>query len=98
MKAEPDHSCSLFWKLVESASRSPFPRVALERDLRSLEFEDLVQFQICLRSAIARAYCQPIAAAAYVMLGFLSDNALEDFAAWLLLGGRERFEVALRFP
>jgi hypothetical protein len=92
-----------FWSLVETARedvsgegvRWPSGSVigrALGVRLAQLPAERIVEFYYCYHRVVARAHQWGCCAAAYVIWGYISDDAFADFKAGLVGLGREAFE------
>lgn len=83
------------WRLIEDARLAASPRAWLKQRLEVMEFDEIARFNLGLQDTLAAARIPSLATAAYTILGFLSDDAFEDFTAWLVLQGKDRFEAAL---
>lgn len=58
----------------------------------------IVRFGTILHRLLARAYTFELLAANFIIQSYVSDDVFEDFRAWLIAQGRERFEAALADP
>lgn len=96
---------SEFWSLVEQARDEasggggwPSGAVvgqALAARLAQEPVERIVRFHRCFEGVVARAHRWELCAAAYVIWGYISDDAFGDFKAGLVGLGREAFEQAV---
>lgn len=87
-----------FWELIENSQVSDDPYEHLTESLRAAPADDIVAYQNILREKIAEACTFPILAANFVIQSYVSDDVFEDFRAWLVSKGRERFENAVSNP
>ncbi|MDG4809363.1 DUF4240 domain-containing protein [Micromonospora sp. WMMD1120] len=95
-----------FWSLIERA-REDVPDdagawpsgsmigAALAARLAQLPAERIVEFQRCYERVAARGHRWGLCAAAYVIWGYVSDDAFSDFTAGLIGLGRDAFERAV---
>jgi len=89
----------LFWELIEKSQHSS-DSVAQQIDLlvsllEEFKASDIKRFQKLLDEKIRGLYHWDLWALAYIAQGGCSDDAFEGFRAWLILQGREIFELAL---
>lgn len=87
-----------FWKLIAEARLKDDFLVALAARLEDLTADEIVGFQNTLQRQLARAYKFPLLAANFIIQSYVSDDVFEDFRAWLVSQGRERFEAAVSDP
>lgn len=92
-----------FWSLLDAARKASrgIPEVQvedLERRLRALPPDDIVDFDRRFRGLLARAYDWRLWGAAYVVGGGCSDDGFEYFRGWLISRGRDAYEAALADP
>ena len=59
---------------------------------------DIIRFEDVFSHALNRSYTSHLWAAAYVVLGGCSDDAFDDFRAWLLYQGKDVYEAAIKQP
>jgi len=93
----------IFWELIDKARSAPNSNfetqcVTLTELLIPYSAEDIVSFEHILRQKIEEASTWPLMAATFVVCSFISDDTYEDFRAWLVGQGRERFYNALKDP
>jgi hypothetical protein len=90
----------LFWSIIEAnrqVNRSTAEHVeALIEQLQAFKAGEIRRFQKILLDKFALAYRWDLWALAYVAQGGCSDDAFEEFRAWLILQGRGLFESALK--
>jgi hypothetical protein len=90
----------LFWSIIEAGrqtNRSTAEHVeALTEQLQAFKAGEIRRFQKILLDKFALAYRWDLWALAYVAQGGCSDDAFEEFRAWLILQGRGLFESALK--
>lgn len=87
-----------FWQLVELSRTQNDQYTWLEEQLRTAGKDAVISFEDNLRRAMLDACNFPILAANFVIQSYVSDDVFEDFRAWLVSQGRERFEAALQNP
>jgi hypothetical protein len=87
-----------FWKLIEGARQEDDFIVALTTSLKELSADDIIGFQNVLHHQIVDACKFPLLAANFIIQSYVSDDVFEDFRAWLLSQGRERFVAAVADP
>src|SRR5262245_14250980 len=87
-----------FWKLVEAARRADDFVLALSSVLEKLPADEIIGFQTTLHQYLARAYRFPLLAANFIIQSYVSDDVFEDFRAWLVSQGRERYVAAVADP
>jgi hypothetical protein len=87
-----------FWSLIESARRARSFSTALTAALKKLSAAEIIGFENIFRRKLADAYVFPLLAANFVIESYVSDDVLEDFRAWLISQGRQRFQAALSDP
>ncbi|MDJ0945454.1 MAG: DUF4240 domain-containing protein [Kiloniellales bacterium] len=92
----------LFWELIETARKaggSPDEQVAvLTESLAGFKASQIKAFEKLLFDVLARAYHFDLWALAFLVQDGCSDDAFEAFRAWLVLRGRQAFELALAEP
>lgn len=87
-----------FWQLIEQSRTTGDQYDWLETQLRSAGKDAIISFEDNLRRVILDASNFQILAANFVINSYVSDDGFEDFRAWLVSQGRQRFESALRNP
>ena len=92
-----------FWKLVEDAARNAKRNVnrqaELIRDaLAGMSVIEIVSFEDHLRCNLRRAYTFDLMVASFIVMSYVSDDTFEEFRAWLVAQGKERFERAVKSP
>lgn len=90
-----------FWKLIESARGSGDVDESVEAvadAVRSLDPQEIVDFDRHLYELMAASYSWDIWGAAYLINGGCSDDGFDYFRGWLILQGQGVFEQALRDP
>ncbi len=90
---------TLFWEIIEQA-KQPSSMVAeqveaVTEQLEAFKASQIKAFQRLLDQKMAASHRWDIWALAYMAQGGCSDDAFESFRAWLVLQGREVFELAL---
>lgn len=90
---------NLFWELI-AKSRHSSESVARQIDLlvsllEGFKASDIKRFRKLLDKNMRDLYNWDLWALAYIAQGGCSDDAFEGFRAWLILQGREIFELAL---
>ena len=70
----------------------------LNQLLKGLPADDIIAFENIFRRKLVTAYTFPLLMANFVIQSYVSDDVFEDFRAWLVTQGRERFELALANP
>lgn len=94
----------IFWELIDQARKAPNANfetqcVTLTELLTAAHSaEEIVAFEHILRNKIEEASSWPVMAATFVVCSFISDDTYEDFRAWLVGQGKERFYQALEDP
>lgn len=84
-----------FWEIVDSARAGDNAFDVAWTILSSLNRSDLLAFTSIMRAKMAEAYTFPLLAANFVISSYVSDDGFEDFRAWLVWQGREKFTAAL---
>ena len=87
-----------FWKLIADARQEDDFNIALTATLEDSPADDIVGFQNTLQRKIVDACAFPLLAANFIIQSYVSDDVFQDFRAWLVSHGRERFEAALADP
>ena len=87
-----------FWQLIEQSRTEADQYARLETQLRSAGKDTVISFEDNLRRVMLDASSFPMLAAAFVINSYVSDDGFEDFRAWLVSQGQQRFEAALRDP
>jgi hypothetical protein len=87
-----------FWQMIERARQEDDVISALAANLEELPAADVIGFQNTLERKLADAYTFPLLAANFIIQSYVSDDVFEDFRAWLVSQGRERFEAAVADP
>ncbi len=88
-----------FWGLIGSGDGAIEDRVAAIRSkLETATDDDLADFDCLLRQAMAQLDSNELVAAVYLLMGYVSDNAYEDGAAWVVSLGREVWERVRASP
>jgi hypothetical protein len=92
-----------FWRLIEETGREAEGdvdrQVELIRDaLAEMSVKEILSFERQLRAKLRRAYTFDLMAAAFIVMSYVSDDTFEDFRAWLVAQGKERFERAIETP
>jgi hypothetical protein len=87
-----------FWKLIADARQAKKFHTALTAALKALSPDEIIGFQNTLRRKLLEAYKFPVLAANFIIQSYTSDDVFEDFRAWLVSQGQERFEAALSDP
>ena len=92
----------LFWELIEAAREnggSADERVALLTErLAAFKASQIKAFEKLLVETLARALHFDLWALAFLVQDGCSDDAFEAFRAWLVLQGRQAFDLALAEP
>jgi hypothetical protein len=93
----------IFWELIDKAIQAPNSNfetrcVTLTELLTAYSAEEILAFEHILRNKIEEASTWPVMAATFVVCSFISDDTYEDFRAWLVGQGREKFYKALQDP
>ena len=91
-----------FWELIEQArSTAHDDEQLVERvatALLALPTEEILDFEQQLSQAKQQAYRWEVWGAAYLINGGCSDDAFQDFRAWLVAQGRDTFTRAVADP
>ncbi len=87
-----------FWKLIEEARQADDFIVALASNLEDLPADDIIGFQNTLRQKLVEARTFPLLAANFIIQSYVSDDVFEDFRAWLISNGADRFGTAILDP
>ena len=87
-----------FWQLIKDARHGDDFYATLRETLTNESADDIISFQNILRRKLVDAYTFPVLMANFVIQSYVSDDVFEDFRAWLVTQGRERFESALTNP
>lgn len=87
-----------FWKLITEARKEDDFRIALTAKLEDSPAEEIVGFQNTLRRKLVDACTFPLLAANFIIQSYVSDDVFEDFRAWLVSNGRDRFEASISDP
>lgn len=89
----------LFWMLIEDAKNSSDSIArqleALTSSLEAFGARDIKRFRKILAEKMVAAYHWDLWALATIAQGGCSDDGFADFRAWLILQGRQTFELAL---
>ncbi len=92
----------LFWKLIEAARKkggTPDEQAAaLTESLAGFKASQIKVFEKLLFEALARSCHFDLWALAFLVQDGCSDDAFEAFRAWLVLQGRQAFDLALTVP
>jgi len=92
----------LFWELIEAARENggtADEQIArLTESLAGFKALQIKAFEKLLFEALVRAYHFDLWALAFLVQDGCSDDAFEAFRAWLVLQGRQAFELALTEP
>src|SRR6187551_1911020 len=94
---------SQFWQLiqtskVEAGGDTDAQAAILEKKLKALPAEEIVQFDRILHEMMALSYRWDLWGAAYVINGGCSDDCFDDFRGYLISMGRKVYEGAIRDP
>jgi hypothetical protein len=93
---------SQFWQLIatarDQARNTTDHYKAVRAALEGMHEKEILSFEQHLRSNLRRAYTFDLMAAAFIIMSYASDDTFEDFRAWLIAQGRERFEKAIVAP
>jgi hypothetical protein len=84
-----------FWECIEQSRFAHNQHQCLRERLSMLAPEEIIAFELHLRDKMAKAYTSDMMAANFVIRCYISDDEFEEFRAWLVSHGRERFEAAL---
>src|SRR5262245_43894761 len=87
-----------FCKLIEEACQAKKFYKALTAKLKALAPGEIIGFQNTLQRKLRDAYTFPVLAANFIIQSYTSDDVFEDFRAWLVSQGQERFESAVSDP
>ena len=87
-----------FWKLIDKAKRDPSKAAEITKALAKLPPARIIAFEQRLRDELHRACTHDMIVACFLVESYISDDVFEDFCAFVLLQGRERFENAIRDP
>jgi hypothetical protein len=90
---------SLFWELIDS-SRRLCESIGEQLDcltsfLKKFKANEIRKFQKILYQRLRESFRWDLWALAYIAQNGCSDDAFEDFRAWLILQGQEVYELAL---
>ena len=83
----------LFWKVVES-SGSPISCDPEEQcknitiALQNFSEENLISFSNIHRDLMRQLYTWDLLKAAYVIIGYVSDDVFQDFRNWVIIHGK----------
>jgi len=93
----------IFWQLIEqsqNAQNSNFETqcVTLTELLTPYEPAEIITFENILRAKIEEASNFKVMAATFVVCSYISDDTYEDFRAWLVGQGKEKFYKAIKDP
>jgi hypothetical protein len=87
-----------FWKIVELTRIATRPKRKLTKLLKALSSRELIEFQVIFRKCLAEACQRELIIANYLVTRYVSDDEFEDFRAWLIFQGQERFYSTVRKP
>jgi hypothetical protein len=87
-----------FWKLIAEAQQKDNFLVALTAKLEDSPADDIVGFQNTLQRKLVDACTFPLLAANFIIQSYVSDDVFEEFRAWIVSNGRERFEASISDP
>jgi hypothetical protein len=92
-----------FWQIIETAHRKaagdPWEQGAIVGvALEELSEDEILSFDQILQGMLQRAYTFDLMMASFIILSHTSEDIFEDFRAWLILQGRNRFENAVQWP
>jgi hypothetical protein len=87
-----------FWSLIAEARQAKKFHKALTAKLKALPPDEIVGFQNTLHRKLRDAHTFPVLAANFIIQSYTSDDVFEDFRAWLVSQGQERFESAVADP
>src|SRR5262249_8869697 len=87
-----------FWGLIDEARSARNVCLALTTALKKLSAEEIIAFENTLRRKLAKAYVFPVLAANFIIESYVSDDVFENFCAFLVSQGRQRFKAALSNP
>jgi hypothetical protein len=87
-----------FWMLIEEARAGRNFDKALGAKLDKLPVKEIIAFENALQRRLRDAYTFPVLAANFIIQSYTSDDVFEDFRAWLVTQGQERFEAAVADP
>jgi hypothetical protein len=92
-----------FWRAIDSARKQSGGEIddyaaALEKQLRQLHPDDLIEFEELFDRKIDDAYRWPLWGAAYLINGGCSDDGFLYFRGWLVMQGQAVYEKALADP
>lgn len=92
-----------FWRLIDESrvvAGSDIPRQAdfLIKKLVQLTETEIIAFRSIFWKLMAEAYDANLWDAAYIIGCGCGDDGFEDFRAWLIAQGKERYEMALVNP
>ncbi len=84
-----------FWIMIEQSRSASVQHKFLIEALSQLSPDDIISFQVILRAKMAEAYKPDLLEANFLIRNYVSDDEFEEFRAWLIANGRERFEAAM---
>lgn len=91
-----------FWEIIERANsveNTDEEKAQFIIELLSEELEeDIIEFSNIYRRKMAKACSFDILAANFIIRGYVSDDVFEDFRAWLVAQGKDRFEKVIKNP
>ncbi len=84
-----------FWTIIEQSRSASVQHTFLVESLAKLSLDDIISFQIILKAKIAEACTPDMIEANFLIRGYISDDEFEEFRAWLVFNGRQRFTTAV---
>ena len=92
-----------FWRLIEDAhvnakGNSEQQYRLIDEQLGNSPASEIIDFETILKEQLRRADQFKMMEAAFIVASYVSDDTFEDFRAWLISLGKEKFERALDDP
>lgn len=84
-----------FWTIIEHSHSASNQYKFLIESLSELPPNDIISFQVILRAKMAEAYVSDMISANFLIRSYVSDDEFEEFRAWLVFNGRDRFTNAI---
>ena len=92
-----------FWRLIADTGHHAKHDVERQAELRcdtlaGMSVKEILSFEEHLRATLRRAYTFDLIVAAFIVMSYVSDDTFENFRAWLVAQGKERFARAVKEP